>query len=165
LGLLLINAEWVALNNGDDRDAMDYADRAHPVIRELDSPLLWMHHHGNLALAALFMGDTETARDAFGEGLKLGRELVFRPASEGLQGLAAVAAVHGDDHRAARLVGAAVAHSYGHPQELVEKRLYTRFLAPARARHGANRWDTAVREGSALGFEDAIAFALQERRA
>ena len=93
-------------------------------------------------------------------------KLVHRPdASEGLQGLAAVAAVHGDDHRAARLVGAATAHRYGHPQERVEERLYARFLAPARARHGADRWDTAVREGSALSFEDAIAFALQERRA
>ena len=30
LGLLLINAEWVALNNGDDRDAIDFADRARP---------------------------------------------------------------------------------------------------------------------------------------
>jgi predicted ATPase/class 3 adenylate cyclase len=165
LGLLLINAEWVALNNGDDRDAMDFADRAGPVVRELDSPAIWMWHHGNLGLAALFMGDTETARDAFGEELRLHRELVFRPASEALQGLAAVAAVHGDDHRAARLVGAALAHRYGHPQDPVEDRLHERFLAPARARHGADRWDTAVREGSALGFEDAIAFALQERPA
>jgi predicted ATPase/DNA-binding SARP family transcriptional activator len=165
LGLLLIDAEWVALNNGDDRDALDFADRAHPVVRELDSPAIWMHQQGNLGLASLFMGDTETARDAFGEALKLGRELVFRPASEGLQGLAALAAVHGDDHRAARLVGAAAAHRYDHPQDPVEERLYARFLAPARARHGSDRWDTAVREGSTLTFEDAIAFALQERRA
>jgi predicted ATPase/DNA-binding SARP family transcriptional activator len=165
LGILLIDAEWVALNNGDDRDAMDFADRARPVIRELDSPFLWMHQQGNLGLAALFMGDTETARDAFGEELKLCRELVFQPAEEGLHGLAALAALHGDDDRAARLAGAAVAHSHGHAQEPVEKRLYARFLAPARARHGAKRWDTAVREGSALGFEDAIAFALQERGA
>ena len=78
LGLLLINAEWVALNNGDDRDAMDFAERARPVVRELDSPAIWMWQHGNLGLASLFMGDTETARDAFGEELRLHRELVFR---------------------------------------------------------------------------------------
>jgi predicted ATPase/DNA-binding SARP family transcriptional activator len=166
LGFLFINAEWVALNNGDDRDAIDFADRARPVVRELDSPFIWMCQHGNLGLASLFMGDTDTARDAFGEELRLCLELVFRPdASEGLQGLAAVAAVHGDDHRAARLVGAATAHRYGHPQERVEERLYARFLAPARARHGADRWDAAVREGSVLSFEDAIAFALQEPHA
>jgi hypothetical protein len=166
LGLLLINAEWVALNNGDDRDAIDFADRARPVVRELDSPFIWMVQHGNLGLASLFTGDTETARDAFGEGLKLCRELVHRgDASEGLQGLAAVAAVHGDNHRAARLVGAATAHRYGHPQDPVEERLYARFLAPARARHGTDRWDAAARDGSALSFEDAIAFALQEPRA
>jgi hypothetical protein len=165
LGLLLIDAEWVALNNGDDRDALDFADRARPVVREFDSPTIWMFQYGNLGLASLFMGDTETARDALGEALKLGRELVFRPASECLQGLAALAAVHGDDHRAARLVGAAAAHRYDHPQDPVEERLCARFLAPARARHGAERWDTAVREGSTLTFEDAIAFALQEPRA
>ena len=166
LGLLLINAEWVALNNGDDRDAIDFADRARPVVRELDSPFIWMSQHGNLGLASLFIGDTETARDAFGEELKLCRELVHRPvASEGLQGLAAVAAVHGDDHRAARLVGAATAHRYGHPQEPVEERLYARFLAPARLRHGTDRWDAATHEGGVLSFEDAIAFALQEPRA
>ena len=166
LGLLLINAEWVALNHGHDRDAIDFADRARPVVRDLDSPFIWMSQHGNLGLASLFIGDTETARDAFGEELKLCRELVHRPvASEGLQGLAAVAAVHGDDHRAARLVGAATAHRYGHPQEPVEERLYARFLAPARARHGTDRWDTAVDEGGVLSFEDAIVFALQEPRA
>jgi predicted ATPase/DNA-binding SARP family transcriptional activator len=165
LALLLINAEWVALNNGDDRDAMDFADRARPVVRELDSPAIWMWQHGNLGLASLFMGDTETARDAFGESLRIHSELVFRPASEALQGLAAVAAVHGDDHRAARLVGAAVAHRYGHPRDPVEERLYARFLAPARARHGTDRWDTAVDEGGVLSFEDAIVFALQEPRA
>ena len=166
LGLLLINAEWVALNHGHDRDAIDFADRARPVVRDLDSPFIWMSQHGNLGLASLFIGDTETARDAFGEELKLCRELVHRPvASEGLQGLAAVAAVHGDDHRAARLVGAATAHRYGHPQEPVDERLYARFLAPARARHGTDRWDTAVDEGGVLSFEDAIVFALQEPRA
>ena len=53
LGLLLINAEWVALNNGDDRDAIDFADRARPVVRELDSPFIWMVQHGNLGLASL----------------------------------------------------------------------------------------------------------------
>ena len=90
----------------------------------------------------------------------------IRPeASEGLQGLAAVAAVHGDDHRAARLVGAATAHRYDHPQDPVEERLYARFLAPARTRYGTDRWDAATREGGALSFEDAIAFALQEPRA
>jgi predicted ATPase/class 3 adenylate cyclase len=164
--VLLTTAEYVALTNGDDRDAKDFVERARPVIRELDDPFLCLVQHGNLGLASLFTGDTDTARDAFGEELKLCRELVHRPVtSEGLLGLAAVAAIHSDDHRAARLVGAAAAHRYGHPEDPVEARLHARFLVPARARHGADRWDAAAREGSALGFEDAIAFALQEPRA
>jgi hypothetical protein len=40
-----------------------------------------------------------------------------------------------------------------------------RFLEPARARHGADVWDAAASEGSALSFEDAIAYALEEPRA
>jgi hypothetical protein len=153
----------VALINGDDRDAKDFVERARPVVRELESPFVWMCHHGNLGLASLFTGDTDTARDAFGEELKLCRELAHRQVtSEGLRGLAAVAAVHGDDHRAGRLVGAADAHRYGHPQDPVEARLDARFLAPARTRHGADKWDAAAREGSELKFEDAIAVALQE---
>jgi predicted ATPase/class 3 adenylate cyclase len=164
--LLLVSAEYAALNNGDDHDARDFVERARPVVRQLDSPYAWMVQHGNTGLASLFAGDTDTARDAFGEELRLCRELAFRAvASEGLRGLAAVAAVDGDDHRAARLVGAAAAHCYGHPQDPVEARLHARFLAPARARHGADRWDAATREGGALSFEDAIAFAFQEPRA
>jgi predicted ATPase/class 3 adenylate cyclase len=164
--LLLVTAEYAALNNGDDRDARDFVERARPVVRELDSPFVRMGHHGNLGLASLFAGDTDTARDAFGEELRLCRELVFRAVtSEGLHGLAAVAAVDGDDHRAARLVGAAAAHRYGHPPDPIEARLRARFLAPARTRQGADKWDAAVREGSGLTFEDAIAFALREPRA
>ena len=67
--------------------------------------------HGNFGLAALLTGDTDAARDAFREELALCRELVVRPfATEGLLGLAGVAAVRGDIDRAARLVGAAAAH-------------------------------------------------------
>ena len=43
-----------------------------------------------------------------------------------------------------------------------EARLDAAFLDPARTRHGADDWDAAARDGSALRFEDAIAYALQE---
>jgi predicted ATPase/class 3 adenylate cyclase len=163
--LLLVSAQYLSLNNGDDRDAKDFVERAGPVVRELDNPSLWMAQQGNRGLASLFTGDTDTARDAFAEELKLCRELAYRSVtSEGLRGLAAVAAVQGDDHRAARLVGAAAAHRYGHPEDPVEVRLNARFFASARTRHGADKWDAAAREGSGLRLEDAIAFALREPR-
>jgi hypothetical protein len=93
---------------------------------------MWMILHGNLGLAALLTGDTDAARDAFREELTLCRELVVRPiASEGLLGFAALGAVHGDDHRAARLVGAAAAHTYDQLQEPVDVRLDALFLEVA----------------------------------
>jgi predicted ATPase len=160
---LLFSAAYGALCEGSGRDARDFVDRAIPVVRELDSPFLWMMLQGNLGLAALLTGDTETARDAFREELKLCRELVVRPiASEGLLGLAALGAIQGDDHRASRLVGAAAAHRYDQPQDAVDARLDTLFFEVARTRCGADTWDAALHEGGALSFEDAIAYALEE---
>jgi predicted ATPase/class 3 adenylate cyclase len=160
---LFFSAAYGALCEGSDHDARDFVERAIPVVRELDSPFMWMILQGNLGLAALLTGDTETARDAFREELKLCRELVVRPvASEGLLGLAALVAVHGDDPRAARLVGAAAAHRYDQPQDAVDVRLDTVFFDVARARCGAEAWDAALHEGGALSFEDAIAYALEE---
>ena len=49
-----------------------------------------------------------------------------------------------------------------HPQDPVEARLDETFFNPARARCGAGEWDAAAREGSALSFERAIAYALEE---
>jgi D-alanyl-D-alanine carboxypeptidase len=84
--------------------------------------------------------------------------------SEGLQGLAAVATVLGDDHRAARLCGAAAAHRDEHPGDPVDARLDATFFEPARARSGIDAWNAALRDGSELSFEDAIAYALADGR-
>jgi hypothetical protein len=151
---------------GSDRDAKEYVARATPTTRALDNPFLWMLLQGNSGLAALLTGDTDAARQAFREELTLCRDLVFLPfASEGLAGLAAVSTIHGDDDRAARLLGAAAEHRYGQPKDPVDARLDATFFEPARARRGADEWDAAAREGSALSFEDAIAYALEEPRA
>ena len=124
-----------------------------------------MINSGNLGLAALLTGETDTASHAFREELTLCRDMVVRPvAFEGLRGLAAVAVVHGDDERAATLVGAADAHRYDQPEDPVEARLDATFFEPARTRCGTDAWNAAAREGSALSFEDAIAYALEEPR-
>ena len=122
-----------------------------------------MINSGNLGLAALLTGETDTASHAFREELTLCRDMVVRPvAFEGLRGLAAVAVVDGDDERAATLVGAADAHRYDRPEDPVEARLDATFFEPARARCGTDAWNAAAREGGALSFEDAIAYALEE---
>ena len=163
---LLSSAAYGAICMDSDRDAKAFVDRARPVTRELDNRYLWMMLDGNSGLAALFTGDVRTARDAFREELALSRELVVQPfAHEGLNGLAAVAIVDGDDDRAARLAGAAEAHRYGEPGDAVQDRLNATFFEPARTRHGADAWDAAAAEGGSLSFADAVAYGLEERRA
>ena len=118
---------------------------------------------GNFGTAALLSGDTETARHTFCEQLKLCRSLSVLPsAAAGLRGLAAVAAARDDLDRAARLSGAATSHRYGKPYDAVETRIDATFFTPARTRHGTDLWDAAEREGAAMTFEDAIAYALDE---
>src|SRR4051812_14463352 len=111
--------------------------------------------------AALLTDDIDGTAAAFREQLELARELVVLPAAgEGLRGLAAIAARHGDLDRAARLHGAVEAHRHGQPEHPFDVRARDRFIAPARARLGTQAWDTSARAGAALGFRDAIAYAL-----
>jgi hypothetical protein len=163
LAAMLAGTPYVALCMGADAAARELADRALPIVRELGTPFQWMILCGNLGLAALMTGDTDCATHAFREQLTLCRELVVLPmAAEGLHGLGALAAVRGDDHRAARLAGAATAHRYNQPHDAFEVRLDATLLQPARARIGAQAWDAAIQQGIALSFEAAIADALGE---
>ena len=160
---LLSGASYAALCLGGDRDATDFAARATSIEHVLDSRFARMMTRGNVGLAALLTGETDTAAHAFHEELTLCRDMVIRPAVfEGLRGLAAVAVVHRDDQRAATLVGAADAHRYDRAEDPVEARLDETFFTPARSRGGTDAWDAAAREGSVLSFEDAIAYALGE---
>jgi hypothetical protein len=166
LANLLTSAAYAALCLGSERDATDLAARATPIAHALDDPLLQMTNSGNLGLAALLTGETETAARAFREELTLCRDMVVRPqVFEGLRGLAAVAVVDRDTERAALLVGAAGAHRYDNPQDPVQARLDEEYFEPARTRCGEDAWDAAVRNGSALNFKDAIASALEETSA
>jgi hypothetical protein len=161
LANLLTSAAYAALCLGGERDATDLAARATPIARALDDQLLQMTNSGNFGLAAVLTGETETASRAFREELTLCRDMVVRPqVFEGLRGLAAAAVVDRDTNRAAILVGAAGAHRYDNPQDPVQARLDEEFFEPARTCCGADTWDVAVREGSALSFDDAIAYAL-----
>ena len=166
LANLLTGAAYAALCLGGDHDATDFAARATPIAQALGDRFEQMINSGNLGLAALLTGKTDTASHAFREELTLCREMVVRPVMfEGLRGLAAVAVVHCDTTRAATLVGAAGAHRYDGPEDPVEVRLDETFFEPARTRCGTDAWSAAVREGSVLSFEDAIAYALEEPRA
>jgi hypothetical protein len=124
LANLLTSAAYASLCLGSEHDATDFATRATPLARKLSTEFERMINSGNLGLAALLTGETDTASHAFREELALCRDLVVGIAvGEGLSGLAAVAVVDGDDERAARLVGAADAHRYDRPEDAVDARL------------------------------------------
>jgi hypothetical protein len=166
LANLLTDAAYAALCLGGDREAKDFAARATPLTLASESRHVRMINSGNLGLAALLTGETDTASHAFRAELELCRDLVVRPvAFEGLRGLAAVAVVDGDDKRAATLVGAADAYRYDQPEDPVYARLDESFFEPAHARYGTDLWNADAREGSRLSFEDAIAYALEEPHA
>ena len=160
---LLASAAYGALAKGDDRHASECVHRAIPITRELDNPYMWMLLSGNAGLAALLSGDTDAAREAFTEELRFSRGPVALPfAAEGLRGLAALAAVGDDLERAARLSGAAGAHGGRDPDDALGARLHATYFEPARSRHGPDAWDSAVADGAALSFENALAYALGE---
>jgi MalT-like TPR region len=166
LATLLGAAVYSALWENSDGDAQKFLDRAEPIARTLDDSSIRTLIRGNAGLTAVLTGDTDGARRAFREELEFCRQTVYLPyAYEGLRGLAAVAAVDGDLQRAARLTGAATAHRHGAPHTPVDDRLDAAFFTDARTRYGAHAWDATTRDGAALSFEDAIAYALEERRA
>jgi len=163
LAALLTAAAYSALCLGSEQDAADYAARATPTARSSDDPYADMINSGNLGLAALLTGELDTASQAFREELALCREMVILPvAFEGLRGLAAVAAVNGDDARVATLVGAAHTHRYDWPEDPLDARLDRAFFEPARTRYGTDAWNAHADQGGALSFENAIAYALEE---
>jgi predicted ATPase/DNA-binding SARP family transcriptional activator len=162
LAVLLSDAAYSALCDGQDRDAQEHIERAIPLTRRLDSPFRWMMLRGNHGTVALFTGATDEAEAAFREELELARRLVVPAITlEPLLGLAAVAAVRGHLDRAARLFGAAGVHRFGFREDAVDARLDTAFFEPARKRAG-EAWEAAARDGAALSLEAAITYALEE---
>ena len=161
---MLASVAYTALTYEGYDDARDFIGRAIVAAKDLDYPHLQMLLCGNLAVTLLLTGEIDAARRAFRDELQRCRELVILPwAFDGFQGLAAIAAAHENDpERAARLAGAATAHSYGSPMDAVDAKVEAVFIEPARSRSDADAWSVAFQQGAALSFEKAIAYALQE---
>jgi hypothetical protein len=158
---LLGTAAYRAIRLGGDQDALELITRAASTAGDTDDASTQMFISGNAGLAALLTGDTDTAQDAFRAELRLCHELVVPAfAAEGLLGLAAIAADRGDVQRAARLSGAATTHGHDQTDPDIRARLAASFFDPARTRERADAWDADVREGAALSFDEAIAYAL-----
>ncbi len=156
-------ASYAALLEGHIDEATRYLATAMDAAERIDDPWQTGMILGNLGLARLFSGDVDAAADAFGRQVELcdRHSLGADYASEGLVGLAAVAAADNQDSTAARLRG--VARACGFPLTEIDKRIADRlerdYFAPARARTGAALWTQHEQEGASLSLSEAISLA------
>jgi predicted ATPase/DNA-binding SARP family transcriptional activator len=157
------DAAYNAIKVGRPDRAAALLDEAMPLAHDLGEPMALAFVWGNAGLEALFNGDLDRAQQAFDEQLRLCREHAFWVASEGLSGLAALAARRGDPERAARLLGAATACGPWDADADVKSALEKGFLDDARRRHGDRRWERAFAGGAALSLDEAIDLALPPR--
>ncbi|WP_169542329.1 AfsR/SARP family transcriptional regulator [Solirubrobacter soli] len=119
---------------------------------------------GNRALTSLLRGAHEEARAGFVAELQIAHARTLPTFYfEAFLGLAALAAIDGQDERAAILEAAAWVYN-DRPVTPAEEPVYTRirdrFLAPARERLGAEATARAAARGNALPLADAVELAL-----
>jgi predicted ATPase/DNA-binding SARP family transcriptional activator len=149
-----------AIKAGSAEAARPWLDQALSLARKLGHPIDLASVAVTEGLYALLTGEPKRARAAFSEQLGLCRRHdLFHQAPRGLAGFAATAASDGQDERAARLLGAAMALGSIGDHDVV-RQLEERFFKHARLRHGERRWAQAQQSGASLSFEEALDFAL-----
>jgi len=154
------NTAYRALLEGRCDEGLELAEKAMVVARGTDGPHIMMFTAANVGVAALLLRRFEQARDAFCRQLHLCGEHGFRwEAAEGFAGLAAVAARDDQLDRAAQLLGAATAITQVGENPILQ-RIVNEFIVFARPRYGEAQWRRAETAGSAMSFQDAIAYAL-----
>ena len=161
--LISVGAEFL-LQGDPERGAM-LNEEAAELYRERGNRGHLQYALDNLGWAALMRGDQRQAEVLHRESLALSRQLGDKlVAAEALEGLACSASARGEAERVARLFGAAEAQrdAVGYRQEPREHALREPYLAAARPRLSEARWDAAWAEGRRLGFEEAIAYALEK---
>jgi predicted ATPase/DNA-binding SARP family transcriptional activator len=161
LAELQSDLSYTAIIHGDHALAQQLGKEAVDAAAALDEPVLLAYALGNSGLAEVFSRDTDRARAAFSQQLRLIRrhrhhKLVYEP----LIGLAAVAATEERDDIAATLHGAADAATLERPHPSVARQLEERCFAPARSRLGQQSWQAAYAAGAGLDGDQAIEVAL-----
>jgi predicted ATPase/DNA-binding NarL/FixJ family response regulator len=148
-------------------------EKAVAVCREQNHRILLSDALCNLGWAALLRGDPERATTLYAESLELKRELGDKPLlvkltvalPETLDGLACVAVAKGEAERAVRLFGATRAlHEQvsDHTTTREYAALREPYLAATRSQLSEEAWEAAFAEGRAMGFEEAVEYALSE---
>jgi tetratricopeptide (TPR) repeat protein len=118
----------------------------------------------SIGLMALDQRDFSGAKKAFADSLQIGRtRSIPWLASTDLEGLAGVAAAHGEAELAARLYGAAdaIRTSCGTPVRPSHQHLHDRGVAVAKALLGQEDFTRAYQQGRAVPVEQMITDALR----
>ncbi len=157
----------VSLRRGDCSLAAGYAEEGLAITRRSGDRLGANVALHLLAQAAWASDEHDRAARYFREALVLASEAAEKTSSAYcIQGLAAVAGGWGQPRRAARLLGAAEAllETTGLPIYVTaDHDLYQRVAYAARELLGERAWTAAHDEGRAMGFEEAVAYALERK--
>jgi predicted ATPase len=163
-GLCLANLAEAAVQVGDLPRALSLAEEALDIARRAGDR---RHLTGALAVSAwvaLAERRLDEASDLFAQSLALTTDLGHRQfAVNTIHGLAGVAAARGDSHRAAALEALAEHHErmFGHMPTAADAGIHLRYLRELRAVTEEEVWDLASHEGSAMTFEEGVAYALR----
>jgi predicted ATPase len=161
-----------ALNNlanallaaGDTGKAVEFGEEALALQRDVGNALGMAFVLNTLGYVALHDGQLELSRSRLEESLVLFQELGdLSRIGDTLEGLAQVAAGHGDDRRAVMLwaAGDSFRAGAGKHMEPLQTALHEDALSRARTRMGESAFAVAWVEGAALAPEDAVSYALQ----
>jgi predicted ATPase len=161
-----------ALNNlanallaaGDTAKAVEFGMEALALQRDAGNALGMAFILNTLGYVALQDGELELSRSRLEESLVLFQELGdLSRIGDTLEGLAQVAAGHGEDRRAVMLwaAGESFRTDAGKHMEPLETALHEDALSRARTRMGEPAFAVAWIEGAALAPEDAVSYALQ----
>jgi predicted ATPase/DNA-binding CsgD family transcriptional regulator len=160
---------------GDLERATVIGEKAVAMFRKHKHKFMLSDALCNLGWAALLRGDPERATTLYAESLELKRELgdkVVLPETgdkvvlpETLDGLACVAVAKGETERAVRLFGVTRAlhelvRDYAMAREYAALR--EPYLEATRSQLSEEAWEEAFAEGWAMGFEEAVEYALSE---
>ena len=156
------NLGFAALRAGDPVEARSKLDEALELVRGIDGRFIAMMT-ANLGWVELLDGDLDAACSRFGDGaalaLRLGQRAIV---TDGIWGLAHVAAARGDPDRAARLAGAASALGRPAGYDPITEDPFAPHLDNARATLGDQAWERAWAAGAELNLDDALTLALDQ---
>jgi predicted ATPase/DNA-binding SARP family transcriptional activator/DNA-binding NarL/FixJ family response regulator len=164
------------LLQGDLERATVVGEKAVAICREQNHRILLSDALCNLGWATLLRGDPGRATTLYAESLELKRGLGDKPLlvkltvalPETLDGLACVATARGETERAVRLFGATRALHEQVRDHLTLAREYAAirepYLAATRSQLSEEAWETAFAEGRAMGFEEAMEYALSDKK-